>query len=374
MTLPKIPLQPKKISPPSQGLLDQLHRHARKLLEQENTQYTVQSGNATSVNQFYSTIMSSGTLSDKISALTISVQESPVHNMKALEGLVNLASKRSRSQAVEVLGALKDLFGQGALLPPDRKLSTFASQTGLQAILSSFKRDWTSSDGLPHPLKGTHLIVWAYEDWLKSLYFEVLKIIETWSNDEIVYARSKAVEYVHQLLREKPEQEANLLRLLINKLGDSDRKIASKTSYCILQLETTHPLMKPIIISSIESNLLFRPNQNLHAKYYAAITLNQTVLSSREEEVAKKLLNIYFSLFRELLTPTEQKAVIPATLLNKKGQKQGGGGQLGKMARRKQAMEEKNSQTDEELREKMLSAVLTGVNRAIPYVVPRNEL
>lgn len=320
--------------------------------------------------------MSSGTLSDKISALTLSVQESPIHNMKALENLLGLAQKRSRGQAVEVLGALKDLMGSGALLPSDRKLRTFASQPGLFAVFSS-KKSWRSGDPLPVPLKEVHLISWAFEDWLKSMYFEVLKVLEIWCNDEVVFARSKAVDYVYQLLKEKPEQEANLLRLLVNKLGDSDKKIASRTSYNILQLQNTHPLMKPTIIASIESDVLFRTGQSLHAKYYAIITLNQTVLSGKEGIVARKLLDIYFSIFVKLLErPTADKPAISginAIVLNSKGEVQRGGGVAGKRAQLKSNTKKKGPNGDEELREKMLSAVLTGVNRAIPYTAIDDE-
>lgn len=320
--------------------------------------------------------MSSGTLSDKISALTLSVQESPIHNMKALENLLGLAQKRSRGQAVEVLGALKDLLGPGALLPSNRKLRAFVSQPGLLSMFSE-RESWRPGDKLPVPLEERHLVSWAFEDWLKSMYFEVLKILEVWCNDEVVFARSKAVDYVYQLLKEKPEQEANLLRLLVNKLGDSDKKIASKTSYNILQLETTHPLMKPTITASIESDILFRPGQSLHAKYYAIITLNQTVLSGKEGGVARKLLDIYFSMFIKLLErPTPEKLTVSgvnATVLNSKGEVQRGGGVSGKKARLKSDSKRKGTNTDEELGEKMLSAVLTGVNRAIPYTTTNDE-
>jgi ribosome biogenesis protein MAK21 len=359
-------------------LSDRLQEYAKSLLETENQQYAAQNTSASSAHQFYSTIMSSGTLSDKISALTLSVQESPVHNMKALESLVDLARKRSRGQAVEVLGALKDLFGPGNLLPSDRKLRTFASQPALSAAFEPEDFQWTSREPLPKELENSHLIVWAYEDWLKSTFFEVLKIIETWCNDEVAFARGKAVDYVCQLLKEKPEQEANLLRLLVNKLGDSDKKIASKTSFNILQLETTHPLMKPTIISAIESDLLFRPGQSLHAQYYATITLNQTVLSGKEEGVARKLLDIYFNLFIKLLEKPVTKAKDTATgvnsiTINRNGEVQGGGGSAGKKAQKKQAEKEKATTVDEDLREKMLSAVLTGVNRAMPFTNTNDE-
>ncbi|KAL8766349.1 MAG: hypothetical protein Q9209_006876 [Squamulea sp. 1 TL-2023] len=356
-------------------LIIRIHEYAKTLLDTENERYASRSDTANSAKQFYSTIMSSGTLSDKISALTLSIQESPLHNMKTLDALVGLARKRSRGQAVEVLGALKDMFGLGSLLPPDRKLRSFATQPDLSTAFAS-KLRWTASDPLPHPMTKVHLILWAFEDWLKGMYFEILKILETWSNDEVVFARGKAVDYICQLLKEKPEQEANLLRLLVNKLGDNDKKIASKTSYNILQLETAHPLMKPIIISAIESDLLFRPGQSLHAQYYAVITLNQTVLSGKEEDLAKKLLDIYFSLFAKLLAKADPKTsteAAKAIKINQKGDIQGGGGPAGKAARRKAAQKEKATTVEEDLREKMLSAVLTGVNRAVPYTNTKDE-
>lgn len=377
MVLHRLPLPSQEASILPSDLLGRLHNHAKALLENENMQYAKSNRSTSSAHQFYSTIMSTGTLSDKISALTLSVQESPLHNMKALESLVGLASKRNRGQAVEVLGALKDLFGPGNLLPSDRKLRAFASQPALPDAFDPIDFQWTSRDPLPKEIKEVHLISWAYEDWLKSTFFEVLKIIEIWCNDEVVFARGKAVDYVCQLLKEKPEQEANLLRLLVNKLGDSDKKIASKTSFNILQLEITHPLMKPTIIAAIESDLLFRPGQSLHAKYYATITLNQTVLSGKEGGVVRKLLGIYFSLFIKLLEKPEETSGAATgpngIIINKKGDLQGGGGSAGKKAQKKLAEKEKTTTVDEDLREKMLSAVLTGVNRAIPFTDTNDE-
>ncbi|KAL8696237.1 MAG: hypothetical protein Q9224_002899 [Gallowayella concinna] len=373
--LPAIASQNTEVVALPSDLITRIHEYAKSLLDIENAHYASQNGSANSAQQFYTTIMSSGTLSDKISALTLSIQESPLHNMKTFDALVALARKRSRGQAVEVLGALKDMFGLGSVLPPDRKLRHFATQPDLSAAFMSQLR-WTASDPLPKALTKAHLIFWAFEDWLKSVYFDILKILETWCNDEVVFARSKAIDYVCQLLKEKPEQEANLLRLLVNKLGDSDKKIASKTSYHILQLETAHPVMKSVIISAIESDLLFRPGQSLHAQYYATITLNQTVLSGKEEVVVKKLLDIYFSLFAKLLAkpdPSISAETSDPIKINQKGEIQGGGGPAGKAAKRKAAHKAKATTVEDDLREKMLSAILTGVNRAVPYTNTKDE-
>ncbi|KAK5939281.1 RNA-binding ribosome biosynthesis protein mak21 [Knufia obscura] len=339
---------------PSPGSVEQLHSHARILLQTENEMFKSTQMSSSS-QAFYNTVIASGTLSDKVSALTLAVQESPLHNMKSLEGLLGLAQKRSRAQAVDVLRALKDLFAQGSMLPSDRKLQAFATRPDLLAALGQTQK-WNRGDHLPVGVQEAHLIVWAYEDWLKEQYFEVLKVLETWCNDEIEFAKTRATSYVYELLKEKPEQEANLLRLLINKLGDPVKKIASQASYLIMQLLSNHPAMKEIVISAIDTDFIFKPGQSTHARYYAAVTLNQTALSMDEEAVAIKLLEIYFGLFKLLLKPGEEKKEYVPPKATSRHQRQ-----------RKQAASMPSTEQEDELREKLISAVLTGVNRAYPY-------
>lgn len=348
--------------------IKKLHALGLSLLEADNSLYASKHLSSTSSHRFLATIMASGTLSDKVSALTLVIQESPVHTTKSFESLLALAKKRSRGQAVSALGALKDLLGSGVVLPADRRLRSFANQPGLLGTLQTEPiRHWKSGDAIPGEITEAHLISWAFEDWLKEQYFDMLKVLEGWCNDEVEFARQRAVTYVYELLREKPEQETNLLRLLVNKLGDPEKKIASRTSFLILQLQTTHPNMKPIIIAAIESELLLRPNQSTHARYYAINTLNQTILSAKEEQVAKKLLSIYFPLFVTTLKKPEPVKEIVGPKINKKGQVQGGGGQMGKKAEEKATKELQAKQASEETTEKMISAILTGVNRAYPF-------
>lgn len=318
-------------------------------------------------HKFMSSIMHAGTMEDKVSALTLLVQESPLHTTKAFDQLLGLSRKKSRNAAMMALAALKDLLGQGVVLPPDRKLKAFARQPGLISALQGKNAHWKTGDKLPGELQKIHLIAWAYEDWLKKQYFEMLKIIEGWSNDEVEYSRNRAVTFVWELLKEKPEQEENLLRLLINKLGDKEKKVASRASYLLLQLQITHPLMKSVIISSIESDLLFRPNQSGTAKYYAVITMNQSVLSVKEHEVANRLLDIYFTLFLGLLKKQKEHEK-EEKRVNKYGHVQGGGGQPGKMAKKKaEKAATRAFMVEDESREKLISAILTGVNRAFPF-------
>jgi len=346
------------------NLLTELHEYAKYLLDEENRKF--KSAQQSSSQSFYNTVITSGTLSDKISALTLAIQESPIHNIRALESLIGLARKRSRSQAVDVLRSLKDLFAQGSLLPESRKLQPFASQPPL-ALLFDRSRTWKRGDKLPIGLTEQHLVVWAYESWLKEQYFEVLKVLEVWCNDEIEFSKSKAISFVFELLKERPEQESNLLRLLVNKLGDPVKKIASQASYLLMQLLITHPAMKAVVVSAIETDFIFRPGQSVHGKYYAIVTLNQTALSGKEEEVASKLLDIYFGLFTGLLKPNILSTTATAEKTEPEAQSEP------KLRRRKQKAKVPVQPQAEELKEKLISAILTGVNRAYPYAESKDK-
>jgi ribosome biogenesis protein MAK21 len=213
-----------------------------------------------------------------------------------------------------------------------------------------------------------HLVSWAFEDWLKDTYFKLLQLLEAWCSDEIEYSRSRALDFVYGLLKDKPEQESNLLRLLVNKLGDRDRKIASRASYLVLQMQISHPGMKQIIIQMIHQEILLHPSQDHRSKYYAINTLNQTILSNRESHIAESLMSIYFELFVTLLKGGSLGAALQVDY-NKpeNGDKKGGKfGKPTKPAAKGKAGEP--TEQDIDAADKLVSAILTGVNRAAPFV------
>ena len=106
------------------------------------------------------------------------------------------------------------------------------------------------------------------------------------------------VNHIFDLLGAKPEQEVNLLKLGVNKLGDIDNKVSAKASYLILQLEQAHPAMKQIITDAV-IDVIFQSNNDDHAKYYGVTTLNQTILTRKEHELANSLVKTYFALFEK---------------------------------------------------------------------------
>eukprot|EP00029_Vermamoeba_vermiformis_P005630 TRINITY_DN2009_c0_g1_i1.p1 TRINITY_DN2009_c0_g1~~TRINITY_DN2009_c0_g1_i1.p1 ORF type:complete len:1053 (-),score=358.53 TRINITY_DN2009_c0_g1_i1:41-3163(-) len=252
------------------------------------------------------TVLKSGTVTDKMAAMTIRLQRYSFYRLKTLDLMMSLARKKGRRESQMAIETLKDLFLNN-LLPSERKLTAFN------------RRPLTDK-----AVTDDHLIFWYYEDAVKTRYAEYLRLLELGSHDALLHFKEKVVKAAFELLLEKPEGEQILLAILINKLGDKERKLSSKVVYLMNLLLMKHPQMKLVIAKEVET-FLHRPNIPPKAQYYAVIFLNQMVLNKTSVEVSRKLINIYFSMFKVFV---EHKGDVES---------------------------------------KMLSALLTGVNRAFPF-------
>lgn len=151
---------------PSSSQITSLFTRATNLFDADAAAYQTSSaftGKSASDTHFLNTILSKGTLSDRLSALTLLVQASPVHNTKALETLKGMAErgrgKGGREEGLKAMRCVVDWWvGGGA---PSRKLRYFRDQP------------------LLHPsVTDQHLIAWYFEDWLKKYFFAILQILE----------------------------------------------------------------------------------------------------------------------------------------------------------------------------------------------------
>lgn len=165
------------------------------------------------------------------------------------------------------------------------------------------------------------------------------------------------------MLKARPEQEVNLLRLAVNKLGDLDRKVASRASHLLLGVQETHPAMKGVIVTAV-SEVVFRSNADYHARYYSMITLNQIILAHKDSDVANSLIKIYLSLFERLLAEWDKEKEVKKDdkhrSRKKKRSPKGRNGGVRQEAKTTQDIKEEQAA-------KLTAAILTGLNRAYPF-------
>lgn len=167
--------------------------------------------------------------------------------------------------------------------------------------------------------------------------------------------------------------------------------------------------MKTIISREI-SALVFRPTTktstapstsasasdngpNIHARYYSVITLNQITLTPSDQVVAGLLVDLYFKLFEEILHEGARNEKINSKtpkpdVLDDDDDETGGGKKKGtKRDRNGKFKAGKGGATKgkgkgpelvatdgftevEDSDSKTISAILTGVNRAMPFAKP----
>ncbi|KAJ0677413.1 putative CCAAT-binding factor [Helianthus annuus] len=190
-------------------------------------------------------------------------------------------------------------------------------------------------------------------------YERYIFALEEASKDVLSTLKDKALKTIYALLKSKSEQERRLLSALVNKLGDPENKAASNADYLLSKLLSDHPNMKAVVIDEVD-NFLFRPHLVMRAKYHAVNFLSQVRLSHYGDgaKVAKRLVEVYFALFKLLISeaggPNKQKK-------NKEDYK-----------KPFNSSKDKDAKTDAdshvEMDSRLLSALLTGVNRAFPYV------
>ena len=256
-------------------------------------------------------VLKSGTLSDKVAALALQVQQSPPHELDALDSLINLALKKEQRTSQLALEALKDLLTHNLL--PDRRLKPIMSQP------------------LGHPdLTPQVVTLFWFEVELMKRTERIIEAIEAGLKSTVDYFKRFCMEVVYDWIVAKPEQEGRLLSLLVNKLGDPTNKICSKCVELLGKLVCRHTAMKSVVVREVRQ-LISRSNLPPRAVYSGIIFLSQIALSSKEGEVSNQLVQCYVSLF--------EKAV-----------------------------------TQDKLGSKLLVALLIGINRAYPFLKDKETI
>ncbi len=271
-----------------------------------------QAKHATGEDKWLSGIEQKGTLSDRISAMALRCQQSPVHRLSSLFRLLDMAEKRERRSSQAAIEALKDLFINNLL--PDGRL-----------LVPLTLRPMTRVVELPILVAARALVLWYYEHHLRLTVKRILSILQRLSSDTVAVVKRSAIDAALELLSAKPEGESFLLPIIVNKLGDPERSSSSYAHYSLLKLLKKHPTMKGVVIRKVHQ---FLHRQRLSPKgLYAGISVLSHIFLVREEDedVATDMVRIYFELFERAVNAGDLKT-------------------------------------------RLLGAILTGVKRALPYM------
>lgn len=310
--------------------------------------FTQEGNNNTKDDRWVESTMRNGTLKDRIASMSVVVSNNPVHKFYALDGLLQMAgcspndhhNSQPNSRVAQLAAdAVEDLF-LNTFLPPDRKLKTMAQRpltkyehTGLSSAAGGKKKTKKT-------LSPRILLLWRFEEKVKEKYDLFLRqyLAHTLHAGTMETQKTAALHSAATLLRLVPEGESLLLPMLVNKLGDPSKKVASAVAHELRRILQQHPVMGTVIAREVQQ-LAHRPRLAPSALYHAVTFLNQLKLIKEEDKgnksLAASLISTYFRLFEVAI----------------------------------QKSKEKTTQDPEgSMKTRLLSALLTGVNRAHPYL------
>ena len=279
----------------------------------------------TSDDRWVDSTIHKGTLKDRVAAMSVVVSSNPIHKLHSLDGLLQMGGcgqQNANSRVAHLASqALEDLFLH-TFLPSDRKLLTM-DQRPLHLFDDKKKA--------PSPRV---LILWRFEELLKEKYLSFIReYLSPTLRDGLELHKIFAIRSAATLLRSVPEGESLLLSIIVNKLGDPARKVAAAATHELFRVLMPHPQMQLIVAREVQQ-LVHRPHLSERALYNCVTFLNQLKLGRDDSVLPASLVKTYFRLFEVGIKHDKNK----------------------------------DSSSVVSIRSRLLSALLTGVNRAHPYL------
>lgn len=303
--------------------------------EQQRALYEHQRDLTPADREWFQKVTREGTAADKCSSLALTIQEAPFYGLPHLIKLGEMAAnpKASHHECMMTLERLVDIFAQ-VLLPSSRRLFYLENRPA-------------SSDQ-------AQLLTWYLEDAIKGEFFKMLQTLEKALKSTITHNRELSSRLLYSVLLYNPyEQASNTLTLLVNKLGDPERKLASRISYYLEEIIKKHPQQTIAVIQAV-LDLCAKPQVPEKALYYAITFLSQVRFSRKHLQVPVKVFVAYCAFFKKYL--------VPGLLAFEKEKR------LARKKKRGDLTAEEEQKLQERIIPRIGKPLLTGINRALPFV------
>ena len=329
-----------------------LYIKAGKIVEQKHATFAEKLKKSKD-GEWYFTMLSKGTATDKISSLAMLVQKDPIATHPFLVQLLQLSKKHNRKQAEQAVTAFKDLFLQGYLFELQNKLHVFQKNP---VIMS---KQNTCSD---------EEIVQAYhEHCVRELLREFCtNVLAQMSHAELEFQKTTSLDIAAGILpfARQADLTQMIVNMIVNKFGDSVKKVQCHAINTMVRVltrfhgdnreEVTTAILREISLFLMRQGT--KPSHRVYALGFlnkmAAITIGSGNVDARHA-----ILSIYFNLFNQLLhqdPPGEANKVVEPVKKDRSVSKQQ------RVKAEKEARKKKGEVSEED--NKVIELVLKGIN------------
>lgn len=309
---------------------------AATLYAEQAKKYHLQKEMSPADRQWFEAVLKEGTMSDKISALLLQAQECPFYSLEWVTKLLEAASSTVRNESYPALEALKDIFN--LILPPK---ACGRALTAWKARPMTDNKELTPS---------WFLMLAYFEDMLKQAYTDFLKVVEIMLHDQVQNGRERAMRILYELaLSYKFDYTETILVLLVNKLGDPQRKVASRVVYYLQSIVEKYDELTLPVVKAIQNAATQPKAPNDKAAFYGLTFFSQVRLNDTSPEVTNVLLSTYQYFLELFLIQLDRQA---------------------REAKKKNKLKNKRRKLDETVEDEMprtAKVILLGLTRAIPF-------
>ena len=363
-------------------------------------------------------ISGQGTKADRIAALSIRVRDSPLHHLAELEEIQNIATDGKPRDVIRSLDALRDLYGGacrqfrsikelqgdgievppemdryfggaaqgfvlvqvvGGVLPPHRSLHLFRNQPGLvhRRSLSLISH--------------RELVIWHFEEKVRLLYHGLLMVVERLAHSPTKDIRVVALRNLFNLISAKPLCDTqDSLRLLL--MAVADRSLASSAAFYgnLLALQRRfwpsftqageyiwdYDGITATVVQEFGKALFADLNWKRHDRIVEAMTKIPIPTTPGSSRLAFSMVQVYFSYFKHVWAKAKQIYDQDESSMTQIARRR----VYRKINRQKKYLgkEPKKARWNVEeglekgLVERLVASCLTGIRRALPFVVGRD--
>ncbi|KAK3862223.1 hypothetical protein Pcinc_031899 [Petrolisthes cinctipes] len=253
--------------------------------------------------KFRRTVFTHGTSKDKLAAHVLRCMEAPAHSLSNLNALISMITPKAKSGFTEIFDSLKELL-QSTYIPEGQTARRFESHNFITLIY------------LDREQAEKQLALWYFEDQLAYVYLRLVKHLLEIGQNTVDKTKVQGIRCLVHLVSSNPAQdlEGAAMKAVVYKLGDPNRKVAAQTMYHLRSLLFRRSELKTVVVDHIE-DMMYRTNLNGKAQYYCLCFLKDIIFGAGDQQLAQKLLNVYFGFFKGCTTKGEVDTRIMAVLL-----------------------------------------------------------
>jgi len=133
-----------------------------------------------------------------------------------------------------------------------------------------------------------------------------LGVLESLTKDDLEFFKKFSLTTLEQLLQATEMEKQRIIEIIINKLGDTDKKVQCHAIFVLTKILKTsikkESALPELLLKEIQV-FMGRPGTKPQARFYAIAVLNKiaSFIGKQDEKIRIALLKHYFSLFRKMI-------------------------------------------------------------------------